>query len=57
MDKVSVPKVLAVFLPQFYRTAENDAWWGEEFTDWTSVKKAKKLFFGDSTHMLNITLK
>lgn len=39
-------KVLAMYLPQFYRTKENDEWWGEGFTDWTTVRGAKPLFDG-----------
>nr|WP_297765393.1 glycoside hydrolase family 99-like domain-containing protein [uncultured Butyrivibrio sp.] len=40
------PKVLAMYLPQFHRTPENDAWWGEGFTDWVSARNAKPLFDG-----------
>ncbi len=39
-------KVLAMYLPQFHRTPENDKWWGEGFTDWVAVKNAKSLYEG-----------
>lgn len=39
-------KIIAMYLPQYYRTKENDLWWGEGYTDWTAVKGAEALFEG-----------
>lgn len=41
-----IPKILALYLPQFHEVKENSEWYGKGFTDWVAVKNAKSLFHG-----------
>ena len=44
--KKDMSKIIAFYLPQYHEVEQNSEWWGEGFTDWVNVAKAREIYPG-----------
>ena len=44
--KKDISKIIAFYLPQYHEVQQNSEWWGEGFTDWVNVAKAREIYPG-----------